>query len=297
LAGCDAPHIDGLTHAVGARGEFRFRVNRVSSCALTSRIRSGAVPFIEISDLQIVFGALTAPAFQAVEAVDLTIEKGEFVAIVGPSGCGKSSLLNAVAGLVPYTGSILVEGRPAQTGARQFGYMFQEGSLLPWRTAENNARIGLDIRGVDRAQANARVADLMNRVGLSDFKSSYPSQLSGGMKKRLSFVQIMAFDPEVLLMDEPFGALDFQTRLQVEMDLLREVERTGKTVIFVTHDIDEAIELADRIIVMTGRPGKIKSQYQVHLPRPRVLVESRGQPEFIELRRKIWEQLKHDMTG
>ena len=254
------------------------------------------MPFIEISDLQIVFSG-DAGDFQAIETVDFSVEKGEFVAIVGPSGCGKSSLLNAIAGLVPYTGTIRVDGNIAGGDTRQFGYMFQEGSLLPWRTAADNARIGLDIRGVNRIEGDARVDELMRRVGLVEFKSSYPSQLSGGMKKRLTFVQIMAFDPNILLMDEPFGALDFQTRLQVELDLLREVERTGKTVLFVTHDIDEAIELSDRIIVMTGRPGKIKSQHQVHLPRPRALVENRGKPEFVELRQRIWEQLKHDMAG
>jgi NitT/TauT family transport system ATP-binding protein len=175
--------------------------------------------------------------------------------------------------------------------------MFQEGSLLPWRTAERNAHIGLEIRHADAATSRVRVDQLLSRVGLAAFKDHYPSQLSGGMKKRLGFVQIMAFDPQILLMDEPFAALDFQTRLQVEGDLLREVEQSGKTVIFVTHDIDEAIELADRIVVMTGRPGKVKSTYRVHLPRPRVLVENRGDPEFVKLRQAIWGELKHDMTA
>jgi NitT/TauT family transport system ATP-binding protein len=255
------------------------------------------VPFIEISDLGVTFGVEGNHPVRAVERVNFTVEKGEFVAIVGPSGCGKSTLLSAFAGLVPFTGTVLVNGEPSPRGSRQIGYMFQEGSLLPWRTARDNARIGLEIRGTDPAVANERVSELMARVGLSGFEGSYPSQLSGGMKKRLSFVQIMAFDPSILLMDEPFGALDFQTRLQVETDFLRVVEQTGKTVIFVTHDIDEAIELADRIVVMTGRPGQIKSQYRVHLPRPRVLVESRGQPEFIDLRQSIWSELKRDMTG
>jgi NitT/TauT family transport system ATP-binding protein len=232
----------------------------------------------------------------AVRDVDLSVRKGEFVAVVGPSGCGKSTLLSATAGLIPFSGSILVDGAPTVPGSRVFGYMFQENCLLPWRTARRNATIGLEIRGQAGADADARVAALMNRVGLTGFESSYPSQLSGGMKKRLSFVQVMAFDPQILLMDEPFGALDFQTRLQVETDFLREVEQTGKTVVFVTHDIDEAIELADRIVVMTGRPGTVKSEHRVHLPRPRVLVENRGQPEFVALRNEIWAQLKGDMT-
>jgi len=253
--------------------------------------------FIELTDVRITFGKGTGRTVQAVENVSLCIEKGEFLAVVGPSGCGKSSLLSAIAGLIDYTGSITVDGKATEPGSRQFGYMFQEGSLLPWRTAERNAQIGLEIRGVEPRAARLRVDELMERVGLAAFKASYPFELSGGMKKRLSFVQVMAFDPSILLMDEPFAALDFQTRLQVEMDLLREVERTGKTVIFVTHDIEEAIELADRIVVMTGRPGKIKSEYRVHLPRPRVLVENRGQPEFVSLRQSIWGQLKHDMTA
>ncbi len=254
------------------------------------------MPFIEIADLQITFGSGTERPVQAVESVSLGVEKGEFLAIVGPSGCGKSSLLSAIAGLIAHTGTVHVDGKPAQPGSRQFGYMFQEGSLLPWRTAEANARIGLEIRNTDLRTANERVDQLMTRVGLDASKKGYPFELSGGMKKLLSFVQIMAFDPSILLMDEPFAALDFQTRLQVEMDLLREVERTGKTVIFVTHDIEEAIELADRIVVMTRRPGRIKSEYRVHLPRPRVLVENRGQPEFVSLRQRIWADLKHDMT-
>jgi len=232
----------------------------------------------------------------AVRSVDLEVEKGEFVAIVGPSGCGKSTLLSATAGLIPFSGSIFVNGAPTVPGSRAFGYMFQENCLLPWRTARGNATIGLEIRGQPVGDADARVSELMKRVGLAGFEGSYPSQLSGGMKKRLSFVQVMAFDPPILLMDEPFGALDFQTRLQVESDFLREVERSGKTVVFVTHDIDEAIELADRIIVMTGRPGSVKSEYRVHLPRPRVLVENRGQPEFVALRNEIWAQLKGDMA-
>jgi NitT/TauT family transport system ATP-binding protein len=252
---------------------------------------------IEISGLQVHFQTQNNAAIQAVDNVDLSVEKGEFLVVVGPSGCGKSTLLSAISGLMPFTGSILVDGAPTAPLSRQFGYMFQEGSLLPWRTAEHNARIGLDIRGIDKKAAVERVDDLMNRVGLSAFKQSYPSQLSGGMKKRLSFVQIMAYDPPILLMDEPFGALDFQTRLQVENDFLREVERSKKTVIFVTHDIDEAIELGDRIVVMTGRPGRIRNQYNVPLPRPRVLVEKRGDPEFVALRQAIWNDLKQDMNA
>jgi NitT/TauT family transport system ATP-binding protein len=251
---------------------------------------------IEIKGLEVSFSTHGRPAVQAVANANLAVEKGEFLVIVGPSGCGKSTLLSAIAGLVPFSGSVLVNGVPTEPHSRQFGYMFQEGSLLPWRTAERNARIGLEIRGANKKIASERVDALMERVGLTAFKHSYPAQLSGGMKKRLSFVQIMAFDPDILLMDEPFGALDFQTRLQVETDFLREVERAQKTVVFVTHDIDEAIELGDRIVVMTGRPGKIKNEYRVHLPRPRALVESRGSPEFVALRQSIWSDLKQDMN-
>ena len=255
------------------------------------------MPLIEIADLQISFTSRGGSLVQAVDTIDLTVEKGEILVIVGPSGCGKSTLLSAISGLIPFSGSIRIDGVPTTPQSRQFGYMFQESSLLPWRTAERNAQVGLDIRGVDRKTAAERVDALMDRVGLSAFKHSYPSQLSGGMKKRLSFVQVMAYDPAILLMDEPFGALDFQTRLQVESDFLREVERARKTVIFVTHDIDEAIELGDRIVVMTGRPGRIKNQYKVHLSRPRVLVENRGTPEFVALRQGIWDDLKQDMNS
>jgi len=252
---------------------------------------------IVLQGVSVRFESREGQVVNATDGVDLAVQNGEFVALVGPSGCGKSTLLNAVTGLVPYTGKVTIDGGPAADHARAIGYLFQENTLLPWRTARQNAAAGLEIRGMGKAEIEARVAPLMKRVGLEKFVDSYPHELSGGMKKRVALVQLLAFDPEIMLMDEPFGALDFQTRLRIEADVLKLVEETRKTVLFVTHDIDEAIELADRVVVMTGRPGKVKADYKVDMPRPRKLVENRGHPRFVELRDRIWDDLKAELIA
>lgn len=253
---------------------------------------------IELKDVSVTFesrgsGQLVA----ATQAVNLVVEDGEFVALVGPSGCGKSTLLNAICGLVSYTGQITVDGGPIKEHRRNIGYLFQENTLLPWRTARDNGAVGLEVRGVPKSEIEQRVGPLIRQVGLEGFENNYPHELSGGMKKRVGLVQVLAFNPGIMLMDEPFGALDFQTRLRIEKDVLKLVEESRKTVLFVTHDIDEAIELADRVVVMSGRPGKVKAEYRVDMQRPRTLVENRGHPTFVSLREKIWTDLKTELAG
>lgn len=251
---------------------------------------------IVLSDVSVRFVSREGQVVNATQGVNLTVKSAEFVALVGPSGCGKSTLLNAITGLVAYTGKVTIDGGPAADHARAIGYLFQENTLLPWRTTRQNAAAGLEIRGMSRTEIDSRITPLLERVGLEKFIDSYPHELSGGMKKRASLVQLLAFEPEIMLMDEPFGALDFQTRLRIEADVLKLVEETKKTVLFVTHDIDEAIELADRVVVMTGRPGKVKADYKVDMPRPRKLVENRGHPRFVELRDRIWDDLKAELV-
>lgn len=256
------------------------------------------MPRIELRNVAVTFESrVTGQKVTATQAVDLTVEDGEFVALVGPSGCGKSTLLNAMCGLVDYSGDILVDGGPVSDHRRSIGYMFQENTLLPWRTARANGAVGLEIRGVGREEIDRRVLPLIEQVGLKGFENNYPHELSGGMKKRLGLVQVLAYDPAIMLMDEPFGALDFQTRLRIEKDVLTLVEKARKTVVFVTHDIDEAIELADRVVVMSGRPGRVKAQYEVGMERPRQLVENRGHPMFVALRDRIWADLKTELAG
>lgn len=256
------------------------------------------MPRIELRNVAVTFESrVTGQKVTATQAVDLTVEDGEFVALVGPSGCGKSTLLNAMCGLVEYSGEIMVDGGPVSDHRRSIGYMFQENTLLPWRTARANGAVGLEIRGLGHDEIDRRVLPLIEQVGLKGFENNYPHELSGGMKKRLGLVQVLAYDPAIMLMDEPFGALDFQTRLRIEKDVLALVEKTRKTVVFVTHDIDEAIELADRVVVMSGRPGRVKAQYEVGMDRPRQLVENRGHPKFVALRDRIWADLKTELAG
>lgn len=238
------------------------------------------------------FRALDGSLVEALDEVSLTIEPGEFVCLVGPSGCGKTTLLNLMAGLQrPSQGQVLRHGRPLNGSFGWAGYLSQADTLLPWRTVLANAEIGLELRKVPAAQRRPRVAALLERVGLAGFEQKYPSELSGGMKKRLGLVRLLAYDPEVLLLDEPFGALDAQTRETLQADLLALWRELGKTVVFVTHDLAEAINLAGRIILMTPRPGRIAQEYRVDLPRPRSSPEVQFSPAFQDLHRRIRQAL------
>ena len=212
-------------------------------------------------------GALTALA-----GVDLSVGGGEFVAIVGPSGCGKSTLLRVLGGLLtPTEGRVHLDGRPLSSPRRQVGYVFQKMSLMPWRTVLGNVVLPLQVAGISRTEAKRRAQDLIDLVGLAGFESAYPRQLSGGMAQRVAIARALVSDPEVLLLDEPFGSLDALSREQMNLDLLRIWQARRVTAVMVTHDLQEAIFLSDRVLVMSPRPGQIRNEITVTLPRPRTL--------------------------
>jgi NitT/TauT family transport system ATP-binding protein len=234
--------------------------------------------------------------FTAVHDVSFDVEGGEFVSIVGPSGCGKSTLLTLIAGLAPVTeGRISVDGRPVEGVNPRLGFVFQRDALFPWKTVAQNVALPLVFRGVDGAAAAPRAAEWIARIGLTGFERYHPHQLSGGMRKRVALAMTMVYEPEIVLMDEPFGALDVQTRNLMENDLLEIWAQRRRTVVFVTHDLEEAIALSDRIVVMTASPGRVKSIYPIGLPRPRSVTEIRFHPDFGRLYETIWKDLKDEV--
>jgi len=229
--------------------------------------------------------------------VDLSLERGEFVAIVGPSGSGKSTVLNLLAGLDrPNVGAVLFEGRRIEGINTEIGYLTQHDSLLPWRTVEDNIAVPLEIRRVDRAEAKSRVRDMIAQVGLQGFERHYPAHLSGGMRKRAMLARTLVYDPPMLLMDEPFGPLDAQLKLTLQAELLRLWSARRKTVVFVTHDIVEAITLADRVLVFSARPSRIKLDEPIQIPRPREVHEVRFHPRFEEHYRRLWAAIEATAT-
>lgn len=232
----------------------------------------------------------------ALDDFHLSVADGEFVAFVGPSGCGKSTLLNLVAGILEPTGGVIEhDGKVVQGPNRAVGYMTQADGLLPWRTAEDNVILPLRLRGVSAVDARQRVEQLLAMVNLSGFGKHFPNELSGGMRKRVALAQVLAYDPGTLLMDEPFGALDAQLKLVMQNELLNIWEQRRKTVVFVTHDLAEAIALADRVVVFTGRPGRIKLEEHIDLDRPRDVFRDRFTPRFQEIYERIWQALEPEI--
>ena len=230
----------------------------------------------------------------ALEDIDLSVAEREFVAILGPSGCGKSTLLNMVAGFdLPTRGSVKVAGEEIVAPAPSRGVVFQEPALFPWLTVMDNVVFGPKTRGQSTADYRARAAQIIERVGLSGFEASYPAELSGGMRQRVGIARVLIMEPKVLLMDEPFGSLDAQTRTLMQELLLALWERQHQTVLFITHDIEEAVLLADRVCVMTARPGRIKKSIEVRMPRPRS-IELTTSPEFNALRREVLELIREE---
>jgi len=230
--------------------------------------------------------------------VSLEVAQGEFLAIVGPSGCGKSTLLNIVSGLFPpTTGRVTVDGVPVEGINPRIGYMFARDALLPWRTSLANVAFGPELAGEPADRREARARDLLRLTGLAGFEGSYPSQLSQGMRQRVSLARTLARNPDILLMDEPFGALDAQTKLVLEEEFLRIWERDRKTVIFVTHDLFEAIAMADRVAVFSARPGRIKSLVALDLPRPRSVTAGRFGPRFQDLYDRLWDDLRYEVVA
>ncbi|WP_311852456.1 ABC transporter ATP-binding protein [Methylocella sp. CPCC 101449] len=251
---------------------------------------------VSLSGVAISFGS-GASLYRAVADVDLTVQPGEFVAIVGPTGCGKSTLLNVAAGLlVPSAGSAQVSGRKVEGITRAAGYLFQADALMPWKTALANVAVALEVAGVGRAEARERALAWLARVGLKGFSERYPHQLSGGQKKRVALAQMLIRDPAILLMDEPFGPLDAQTRTLMGDLLLSLWQADRKAVLFVTHDLDEAIALADRVVVMSAGPAsRIIADHRIDLPRPREIVDIRLDPRFHALQSAIWRDLKAEV--
>ena len=224
----------------------------------------------------------------AVSDITFAVQPGEFVAIVGPSGCGKSTLLKAIAGLIPTTqGSVSFSEGPATRA----GFVFQTDALLPWNTASQNIELAVRLAGADAATARSRAQALLAHVGLADSARLFPRQLSGGMRKRVALARALAYDPAIFLMDESFSALDAQTRIQVGNFFLRLLSESGQTVLFVTHDIEEAVALADRVLVMSRGPGRIDSEIGVKLPRPRDYHATRFLPGFAKLQEQVWDAL------
>ena len=250
---------------------------------------------IEVRDLAVIFPPRNEgdEPFVAVEGTHFSVAEGEFCSIVGPSGCGKSTALNVIAGLIPPArGEVFVDGARVTGVNRKIGYMFQKDTLLPWASALGNVMLPLEVNGTkDRKRAR----DLLRLVGLAGFEHHYPRELSGGMRKRVQLARVLAQDPEILLMDEPFGALDAQTKLIIQEEFLRIWEHNRKTVVFITHDLQEAITLSDRILIMTARPGRIRNSYSVPLARPRDIATVINDPRFNVLFNEMWSVLRQEV--
>ena len=258
---------------------------------------SSSEPALQLRDVSCTFvsQADASQRYTAVRDVNLTVGAGEFVAVVGPTGCGKSTLLNVGAGLLqPSTGEVRVFGNELVGINRRAGYMFQSESLMPWRSARQNVAAGLEFRGV--TDANAQADEWLRRVGLGGFGDRYPHQLSGGMRKRVSLAQTLVLDPDIILMDEPFSALDIQTRQLMENEVLELWAAKKKAVLFITHDLDEAIAMSDRVVCLSAGPGSHPiGEFAVDLPRPRDVAEVRTTPRFVELHQAIWAVLRDEV--
>jgi NitT/TauT family transport system ATP-binding protein len=254
---------------------------------------------IELSGVTKRFLTPSGSVYTAITDVNLVVRPGQFCAIVGPTGCGKSTTLTLVAGLDRASaGSVRVAGHEVSGITKGTGFMFQADALLPWKTVIGNVALGPGFRGVSKKQAEASAMEWLRVVGLAGFEKHHPHQLSGGMRKRVSLAAALINEPSILLMDEPFGALDVQTKAIMSDELLALWERTRPSVIFVTHDLEEAIALADRVVVMTAGPGTVKAVYDIDLPRPRGAVqEVRFEPRFVELHQQIWAALREEVQA
>jgi NitT/TauT family transport system ATP-binding protein len=231
---------------------------------------------------------------QILDVERFAAREGEFITVIGPSGCGKSTFLHIMGGFIPAeAGSIRVYGTEVKGPGPDRGMMFQEFALFPWKTVAGNVAWGLEAQGAPRAQIDQVVAKYLEMTGLADFRNHYPAELSGGMKQRVALARVLAFDPKVLLMDEPFGALDAQTRETMQEEVTRLWERTKKTIVFVTHDIEEAVYLGDRVVVLSARPGRIKEEVKIELPRPRGL-EIKKSMQCHEYRNHVWDMIRSE---
>ncbi len=256
-----------------------------------------ATSAIDFDDVSLRFISQDGNATVALRNFSMSVARGEFVAIVGPTGCGKSTTLNMITGLLkPTVGNVRVMGQPVTGVDPRIGFVFQADAVFPWRSVEDNVAAGPIFRGKPKKEAMELAQQWIHRVGLSKFGKHYPHQLSGGMRKRVALAQTFINDPEILLMDEPFSALDMQTRTLMQDELLQLWSNNGGSVVFVTHDLEEAIALADRVFVLSARPATLKRVYEIDLPRPRVMAQVRYDAQFIELSKHIWNDLREEVV-
>lgn len=255
-----------------------------------------AVPMLELRDVKISFPSVDAPPVLAVEQLNLTVHEHEFLALIGPSGCGKSTILNAMAGLIlPNSGEILFGGQPVKGVNERVGYISQADNLLPWKTVLDNVALGLELRGEPKKLRHDKARELIRSMGLSGFETNYPHELSGGMKKRVTIARVLAIEPEVLFMDEPFGPLDAFTKEKLQDDIMHIWEHSNQTIVYVTHDLTEAISLADRVVLISGRPGQVRGIYPIPLPRPRRVMDIKFDDAFVSLEKTIWTDLRAEL--
>jgi NitT/TauT family transport system ATP-binding protein len=263
-------------------------------------VANGAQPMprISVRDVHKLFPTPSGEPYEVLGGISLDVYPGEFVSLVGPSGCGKSTLLRLVAGITPFeSGEICLDGVPVSRKGGRLGFVFQQDALLPWRTVFDNIALGLRIRKVSKREVTERVNDWVARVGLRGFEKYYPARLSGGMRKRVAIAQTLSYDPDIILMDEPFAHLDVQTRQILEEDLMNLCADGRRTILFVTHDLDEAISLSDRVIVQRAGPrSTVRSEHAVALPRPRRLIELKADPVYIELSHTLWRHLYEEVS-
>ena len=252
-------------------------------------------PAIQFKDVSLRFISQDGQATVALRNFSMSVAKGEFIAIVGPTGCGKSTTLNMITGLLkPTVGEVQIMGNKVAGIDPRIGFVFQADAVFPWRNVLDNVAAGPMFRGMGKKQAQELAQGWIERVGLGKFGKHYPHQLSGGMRKRVALAQTFINKPEILLMDEPFSALDMQTRTLMQDELLQMWTESGGSVVFVTHDIEEAIALADRVFVLSARPARLKAVYEIDLPRPRVMAEVRYEKRFIEISKQIWNDLRDE---
>jgi NitT/TauT family transport system ATP-binding protein len=268
----------------------------MDSSTLTHNVSSLGTSAIELRNVSKRFLTPSGQVYTAIRDITLSVAPGEFCAVVGPTGCGKSTTLGLISGLErPSEGSVQVMGKPVQGIDPRIGYVFQTDAVLPWRNVLRNVATGPLFRSQPKAESLKRAHEWIARVGLTGFEDRYPHQLSGGMRKRVALAQTFINEPQILLMDEPFSALDVQTRTLMEDELLQMWSSLNASVVFVTHDLEEAISLADRVCVLTAGPGTVKGIYSIDLPRPRKVEEIRFDPRFVQLYQQIWEDLREEV--
>lgn len=259
-------------------------------------MNASSPPAIQITGVTRRFLTPEGTFHTAMHDFSLTVKRGEFVCVVGPTGCGKSTTLNLVTGLItPSAGQVRVMGQPVNGIDQRVGFVFQSDALFPWRNVLDNVAAGPRYRGVSKAEANDKARHWIARVGLGKFETLYPHQLSGGMRKRVALAQTFINEPEILLLDEPFSALDMQTRTVMQDELLKLWSGTQASVVFVTHDLEEAVALADQVVVLTASPATVKKVHTIDLPRPRVMSDIRYEQKFIDIARHIWDDLREEV--